>query len=60
MNAYYCYKKCPIGIEAQKKFLDENESVFDTILDFKVFADECYKTCPYKEEHDKFTAEENK
>ena len=59
MNAFYCYKKCPVGIEAQKKFLEDNESVFDAILEFKVFADGCFENCPYKEEHDKFNAEEN-
>jgi hypothetical protein len=47
----YCNQKCSVGKAASKKCLDESESVFDAVLDFKIFVDKCYQTCPYKDEH---------
>ena len=35
----YCNKKCPIGISTSKEILDESESIFDAVLDFKTFVD---------------------
>jgi hypothetical protein len=57
MNIDYCSKKCPIGIKACKELLAESESVFDARIDFELFTVECFKTCPYKDEH---KTEENK
>ena len=59
MNLDFCHKTCTVGKKVSKEILDESESVKDAAIDFWYFIDECLKTCPYKEEHDKFTAEEN-
>jgi hypothetical protein len=53
MDITYCNNKCQKGIEARDKFLNENNSAFDAAVDFWAFTDECYKTCPYKAEHEK-------
>lgn len=56
MNLDYCNENCPIGKKAKDEFLNDNNSVFDAVIDFWYFVDECIKTCPYK---DKYTTEEN-
>ena len=53
MNIEYCNNKCPKGIEARNKFLDENNSVYDAVTDFWAFTDKCFETCPYKDKHTK-------
>lgn len=45
----YCDKKCPKGMKASKEFLDNNNSAYDAALDFMWFTEECFKTCPYKD-----------
>jgi hypothetical protein len=57
MNIEYCNSRCPIGKKAKDEFLNDNNSVFDAVIDFWHFVDECIKTCPYT---DKYTTEENK
>lgn len=47
----YCYKTCPIGKKASEEFLEKNNSVYDAASDFWAFTDECFKNCPYKDEH---------
>lgn len=56
MNLEYCNYHCPKGIEAREKFLNENNSAYDAVIDFWAFADKCFETCPYKDKH----TEENK
>ena len=51
MNIKYCGEKCKIGMQKSKDFLAENNSIFDAVLDFTWFTEECFKTCPYKTEH---------
>ena len=51
INRAYCDKKCEIGTKQSEKFLKENNSAFDAAMDFVFFTDECFKTCPYKEQH---------
>ena len=53
MNIDYCYKVCEKGKKAGEKFLEKNDSVLDAASDFWSFTDECFKTCPYKDEHKK-------
>lgn len=53
VNITYCSKKCPIGMKASREFLDNNNSAYDAALDFCFFVDECFKTCPYKDMHNK-------
>jgi hypothetical protein len=53
LNIRYCDKCCQKGIEARRKFLDENNSAYDAAMDFMWFTEECFKTCPYKEMHTK-------
>ena len=51
MNIEYCNNKCQKGIEAREKFLDENNSAYDAVIDFWSFASKCFETCPYKDKH---------
>ncbi len=51
MNIEYCNNKCPKGIEARNKFLDENNSAYDAAIDFHFFTEKCFETCPYKDKH---------
>lgn len=53
MDLEYCYKKCLKGKTASTRFLEKNNSVYDAAIDFWAFTDECFKTCPYKDEHKK-------
>jgi hypothetical protein len=48
MDFSYCNEKCPIGKQKSEEFLKANNSAYDAFIDFRFFADECYKTCPYK------------
>ena len=52
MNIRYCNKYCHIGREKSREFLNNNNSAYDAALDFVWFTEECFKTCPYKAEHD--------
>ena len=51
MNRTYCDKECPIGKEASRKFLNENNSAYDAALDFISFTEKCFTTCPFKAAH---------
>jgi hypothetical protein len=51
MDIIYCNETCPIGRAAREKFLNENNSAYDAFIDFKLFADKCFKACPCKEVH---------
>jgi hypothetical protein len=55
MDITYCNDKCPIGIEARNKFLNENNSAYGAAVSFNFFTEKCFKTCPYKAEHMKET-----
>jgi hypothetical protein len=53
LNLDYCYKICSVGKKAAAEFLDKNNSAYDAAIDFWSFTDECFKNCPYKDEHKK-------
>lgn len=53
MDVSYCDNNCVIGMAARDKFLYMNNSVFDAAIDFNNFVENCFKTCPYKEAHNK-------
>ena len=44
----FCFDNCPIGREAKQKFLDENNSAYDAAIDFRLFVEECKKSCKIK------------
>ena len=51
LNIKYCYEQCSKGNTASDKFLELNNSVFDAAVDFQLFTEACFCTCPYKAEH---------
>lgn len=53
MKVDYCFNKCSKGMSIRKEILDKSDSVFDALIDFQCFAEECYNTCPYKAEHER-------
>lgn len=53
LNIEYCSSHCPKGIETRNKFLDENNSVYDAVIDFWAFTDKCFEACPLKDKHTK-------
>jgi len=53
MDIKYCDNQCNVGIKARDKFLAENNSAYDAAFDFLYFVENCFKTCPYKDEHKK-------
>jgi hypothetical protein len=57
MDITYCNEKCPIGIAARDEFLELNNSAFDAAIDFGIFTENCFKTCPHRAAHDKQTKE---
>ena len=60
MNIAYCGEKCNIGRAASREFLNLNNSAYDAAMDFRFFADNCFKTCPYKTEHMKISTDKEK
>lgn len=53
MDITFCYEHCGIGKAASDNFLNLNNSAFDAAFDFQGFVENCFKTCPYKSEHEK-------
>lgn len=51
MNIVYCNEICTIGSAARNKFLEVNNSALDAAMDFRFFIDNCFETCPHKDEH---------
>ena len=49
MYITYCNTGCTIGKAARDKFLMANNSIFDAVMDFNFFTENCAKSCPYKE-----------
>jgi hypothetical protein len=41
----YCGTVCEKGKKASESCLNENNSAFDAALDFRLFVEECKKTC---------------
>jgi hypothetical protein len=50
MDYTYCYKYCEKGKAEASKILADSESVSDAAIDFNYFVEECFNTCPYKDE----------
>lgn len=59
MNIDYCYKECRVGKQAAQDLLAQSESVSDAVIDFWHFVEECFVSCPHKDEHIKYIVEEN-
>ena len=57
MDIVYCGNHCFKGMEAKERFLSENNSTFEAASDFWSFTEQCFKTCPYKNAHNKVAAE---
>lgn len=51
MDRNFCDKKCLKGKQMSNELLSKNNSAFDAAIDFVMFTEECFKTCPYKEKH---------
>jgi hypothetical protein len=49
MDIVFCNEKCPMGIKAKEKFLNENNSAFDAFIDFENFISKCILACEYKD-----------
>ena len=49
MNIKYCFEQCKTGQDVSDKLIDKNNSAIDAAIDFGIYVDECYKTCPYKD-----------
>ena len=60
-NFKLCSKECIIGIEASKRFLDNDNSAYTAALKFRDFVEECFKTCEFIEKHncDKLMKDKN-
>ena len=41
----YCFNQCPIGQEYKKQVLEDNDSVFDAVYDYKNLINVCLYTC---------------
>ena len=48
MDITYCNDICAIGQAARDKFIEESNSAFDAVFDFKSFVVKCSQNCPYK------------
>lgn len=48
MDTTYCYKECLLGKAKCIEYLKLNNSALEAAFDFKLFIEECSKTCPYK------------
>lgn len=51
MNRCYCDNECPKGKMASEDFLSKSNSAFDAAIDFISFTEECFKTCPFVDQH---------
>lgn len=49
LTSGYCSTICPKGKKMKEHLLDTNDSVYDAVEDFKVFLNECNRTCTLKE-----------
>ena len=55
----YCFEVCPKGREMKDYFLDNNNSVYDAVVDFKLFEKECAKTCDKVKEKENADIQDN-
>ena len=51
MNYTYCHKQCQKGMKVSEELLSNNNSAYDAAFDFITFAKNCFKTCPFINEH---------
>ena len=52
LTSEYCYTNCPKGKKMKEHLLDTNDSVYDAVEDFKMFLEECNRTCTLKEKRE--------
>lgn len=55
----YCFEVCPKGKEMKDYLLDNNNSVYDAVIDFKLFEKECVKTCDRAKEKENADIQDN-
>lgn len=55
----YCFEVCPKGKEMKDYLLDNNNSVYDAVIDFKLFEKECVKTCDKVKEKENADIQDN-
>lgn len=55
----YCFEGCPKGKEMKDYLLDNNDSVYDAVIDFKLFEKECVKTCDRVKEKENADIQDN-
>ena len=55
----YCFEVCPKGREMKDYLLDNNNSVYDAVVDFKLFEKECVKTCDKVKEKENADIQDN-
>lgn len=55
----YCFEVCPKGKEMKNYLLDNNNSVYDAVVDFKLFEKECAKTCDKVKEKENADIQDN-
>ena len=60
MEIDYCNEHCLIGQAAKTVFLGIDDSAYDAVMDFNYFVENCFKTCPFKLEHNKMKDRFNK
>ena len=53
MNFNYCNENCPVGTAARDSFIRKNNSAYDALTDFRLFVENCAKTCTCPEVHRK-------
>ena len=44
----HCIDKCPAGQQKYKDLLEAYNSIYEAVIRFRFFVEDCSKTCPYK------------
>jgi hypothetical protein len=44
----HCIDKCPVGQQKYKDLLEAYNSIYEAVIRFRFFVEDCSKTCPYK------------
>lgn len=52
LTSGYCFTTCSKGKKMKEHLLNTNDSVYDAVEDFKMFLNECNRTCTLKEKRE--------
>ena len=55
----YCIKKCPLGKQKSKEFLNYNNSAYDAAIDMQLFVENCKTTCAYNKINEEVNSHES-